>query len=118
MDIFIDGMRTMRIHFLFLFVIFCVSACSDGVDPNYKISYNLIKNENLKCPPPSIFYRHEYGNSGVFFVCEFSEGPFVAVNKGHVSVRGQHKAGRHIGLWESYDKDGNVVNSTYYLEND
>jgi len=108
----------MKTNLLFLLWLFCLSACSDGVGLNYKINYNLIKNENLKCPPPSISYRHEYGNSGVFLICEFSEGPFVAVNKGHVSVRGQHKAGRQVGLWESYNKDGNVVNSTYYLKND
>jgi len=118
MGIFIDWMLRMKIHFLFLFVIFFISACSDGVDPNYKINYNLIQNENLKCPPPAIPHVPRYGKFGVFLICKFSDGPFVAVNEGHVSVRGQYKAGRHVGLWESYDKDGNVVNSTYYLEND
>jgi len=108
----------MRINFLFLFVIFCISACSDGVDPNYKINYNLIKNENLKCPPPAIPHVPRYRKSGVFLICKFNDGPFVAVENGYIHIRGQYKAGRHVGLWENYDKDGNVFKSTYYLETD
>jgi len=111
-------MNSMKMDILFLLWLFSISACSDGADPNYKINYNLIENENLKCPPPAIPHVPRYRKSGVFLICKFSDGPFVAVDKGHVSVRGQYKAGRQVGLWESYDKDGNAVNSTYYLEND
>jgi len=31
---------------------------------------------------------------------------------------GQYKAGRQVGLWESYDKNGGLFKSTYYPETD
>jgi len=104
--------------FLFLLGCFFLFACGNGLDPDYNINYKLIDNEKLSCPPPAIFHAIKYGKSGVFFVCKFNDGPFVAVENGYVNIRGKYKAGWAVGLWEYYDKDGNVVNSIYYPEAD
>jgi len=77
----------MRIVIL---LVFFLSACGNDARQGYETIHNLIENENLRCPSPSYFSSDHYGISGVFFICKFNEGPFVYVNEGRVSSRGQY----------------------------
>jgi len=87
----------MKIHFLLLFAVFCVSACGDGrdrIDPNNK----LLAEEVIECRFPA--YAAIFPWEGVLALgCEVDDGPLVTVENGYVQLRGQSKLGRKVGIW-------------------
>jgi antitoxin component YwqK of YwqJK toxin-antitoxin module len=40
--------------------------------------------------------------------------PIIAAEYGSLKVKGQYKMGKKIGLWQSFDENGNIINSEYY----
>lgn len=92
-----------------------VSACTDS---SRNADYGLLEKEKITCAPPARIEIQPWGKIGLSKSCRMVDGPFVGVENGYVLLRGQYDAGREVGIWQWYDKDGNVVKTIDYSKPD
>lgn len=74
----------------------------------------LLDKANVECVPPARLERQPWGKSGSSKSCKILNGPFVAADNGYVHLRGQYEAGRAVGIWRWYDRDGVVTRTIDY----
>ena len=100
-----------------LLVLICplVSACTGS---GRNADYGLLEKESITCAPPAQVEIQPWGKIGLSKSCRMVDGPFVGVENGYVLLRGQYEAGREVGIWRWYDKDGNVVKTIDYSKPD
>lgn len=100
----------MKIAYLIL-IAFSISACSKS-----NLDYEVLSSQELNCPEG---WRAEYGDwgeKGLMYYCQMKNGPVIMAEYGHIAIKGQYKMGKEIGLWQWFDKNGNVTRSEYYAE--
>lgn len=100
----------LRVSFLVLIGLL-ISACADS---GGTAAGRLLDKENVECVPPARLEIQSWGKSGLSKSCKIASGPFVAAENGYVHLRGQYEAGREVGIWRWYDRDGNVVKTIDY----
>ncbi len=98
-----------------LAVALALSACARH--SNGDENYELLNNERVLCPPPGNMEVQPWGKNGLSRSCIVKSGPFVAAEDGYVHLRGQYKAGKQVGIWRWYDKQGNLVKEIDYSAN-
>lgn len=93
-----------------------IAGCTNsaGKDANHE----LLDRESVTCSPPARPEIQSWGQAGLSLSCKMVNGSFVAVENGYVHMRGQYEAGREVGMWRWYDKDGNVVKTIDYSKPD
>jgi hypothetical protein len=87
------------------------SACADS---GGNVVGGPLGKEIVECVPPARLEIQPWGKSGSSKSCKITNGPFVAAENGYVHLRGQYEAGREVGIWRWYDRDGNVVKTIDY----
>lgn len=96
----------------FLVLVSFVSACDGSSGGN--ADYAVLQKESIACTPPAQVEIQPWGKSGLSGSCKMIVGQFTGVENGRVILRGQYEAGRQVGVWRWYDKDGNVTKTIDY----
>jgi len=105
----------MRKLILFISIAFCVSACFHY---DWDRDVEVLEKEEIVCTPPARLEVNGWGKTGLSKSCMILTGPFIAAKDGYIQVRGQYKEWRKVGIWNFYDKDGNVIETINYSEYD
>lgn len=105
-------MSMLKTIFCMLAISVFVSACArdSGSDENYE----LLSSEAITCTPPAQVEVRPWGKAGLSRSCSIKSGPYVTAENGYVHLRGQYDAGKQVGIWRWYDRQGNVVKEIDY----
>ncbi|WP_407353086.1 hypothetical protein [Luteimonas sp. R10] len=87
-----------------------LAGCSAGEVSSHEVAESVAK--EITCPEPAKKEYRAWGKSGLSVGCRIDHGPFVAIENGVVSIRGQYEHGQKVGRWITYDKEGNVYDET------
>ena len=94
-------------------LVFALLAC-DRDAPSVDEDYEVLSKESVSCEPPARMEIQSWGKNGLSRSCKLQSGPFLAAENGYVHFRGQYKAGKEVGIWRWYDKEGNIVKEIDY----
>jgi hypothetical protein len=78
------------------------------------LDYDILSSIKLDCPDGWSRAYRGWGERGLMSYCQIQNGPIIAAEYGSLKVKGQYKMGKKIGLWQSFDENGNIINSEYY----
>lgn len=103
---------------IFFVIVISAFICACSHDSGSNKNYELLSSEAITCDPPAQVEVQPWGKGGLSRFCSIKSGMFVTAEDGYVHLRGQYEAGKQVGIWRWYDRDGNVVKVIDYSEPD